>query len=33
MVLLLSVAFVAWIVVRFRISPHLAPSDTDGVEP
>ena len=30
--LLLSVAFVAWIIVRVRISPHLAPSDTDAVE-
>jgi tripartite ATP-independent transporter DctM subunit len=30
--LLLSVAFVAWIIVRVRISPHLAPTDTDAVE-
>ena len=27
--ILLSVAFVAWIIVRVRISPHLAPVDTE----
>ena len=30
--LLLSVAFVAWIIVRVRISPHLAPTETDAVQ-
>ena len=28
--MLLSVAFVAWIIVRVRISPHLAPADTEA---
>lgn len=28
--ILLSVAFVAWIIVRVRISPELAPADTDA---
>ena len=30
--ILLSVAFVAWIIVRVRISPHLAPTETDAVQ-
>ncbi len=30
--LMLSVAFVAWIIVRVRISPHLAPTDTEAVQ-
>jgi tripartite ATP-independent transporter DctM subunit len=30
--ILLSVAFVAWIILRVRISPHLAPTETDAVQ-
>jgi len=30
--ILLSVAFVAWIIMRVRISPHLAPTETDAVQ-
>ena len=30
--LLLSVCFVAWIIIRVRISPHLAPTETNLIE-
>jgi len=30
--MILSVAFVLWIVIRVSISPHLAPPDTDAVQ-
>lgn len=30
--LLLSICFVAWIIIRVRISPHLAPTETNLIE-
>jgi len=30
--LLLSISFVAWIIIRVRISPHLAPNETNVLE-